>query len=112
MSHTYSDTKAAPPASFQRLGYIKQLTDSELDTHERQVLMLMVTFALEDRTLAFQKFNGQTIGEKLRLSSSTVSRVLQRLKEAKLLTKEMKRGRKFWVLPSEEKIVSHNPKKR
>ncbi len=106
--HTYSNTVP----KFDRQGFSKQCLDSELDNHERQILMLMAVYAAEDKTIPFQKFNGQNIGTKLSLSSSTVGRVLQRLKVAGLLTKRMKRGRTFWVLPSEEKVVSYSPKKR
>ncbi len=113
MSHTYSNTVPAKPAApWDRLGYLRQLTDSELDNHERQVLGLMATYATVDRELPFKAYNGQNIGTKLSLSSSTVGRVLQRLKVAGLLTKRMKRGRTFWVLPTEERIVSYTPKKR
>ncbi len=108
MSHVYTNTVP----KFDRQGFSKQCLDSELDNHERQILMLMAVYAAEDKTIPFQKFNGQNIGTKLSLSSSTVGRVLQRLKAAALLTKRMKGGRMFWVLPSEERIVSFSPKRK
>jgi len=110
VSHTYTNTAPAKP--WDRLGYLKQLADSELDNHERQILGCMATYASPDATLPFKNYNGQTIGDMLSLSTSTVGRVLQRLKAAGLLTKVMRRGRQFWVLPSEEKVVSYTPKKK
>ncbi len=110
MAHTYTNTKPAKP--FDRVGYLKQVMDSDLDNHERQVLGCMATYATPDATLPFQAYNGQTLGEKLRLSSSTVGRVLQRLKKAKLLTKRTIKARTHWVLPSEDAVAMFNPKRK
>jgi DNA-binding MarR family transcriptional regulator len=110
MSHVYSNTTPAKP--FDSRGWIKQVYDSELDTFERQVLALMATYASNERTLPFKAFNGQTIGQKLKLSSSTVGRVLQRLKKAKLLTKRTQKARTHWVLPSEDQVAAFNPKRK
>lgn len=97
---------------FDKVGYLKQITDSELGNFERQVLAHLALYADQDGTAPFKAYNGQTIADKLTLSRSTVGRVLQRLKKARLLTKTVRRGRRFWVLPSEDRIVAYSPKKR
>lgn len=100
-------------SDFDKVGYLKQVTDSELGNFERQVLGYLALYADVDATVPFKLYNGQTIAEKLTLSRSTVGRVLQRLKKARLLTKTLRRGRRFWVLPSEDRIVGYSkPKKK
>ena len=114
MGHVYSNTiPGKPMTEFDKVGYLKQVTDSELGAFERQVLSHLALYAEQDGTVPFKTFNGQTIAEKLLLSRSTVGRVLQRLKKSRLLGKTTRRGRRFWMLPSEDRIVAYSkPKKK
>lgn len=113
MPHVYSNTiPGKAMTEFDKVGYLKQIQDSELGNFERQVLSLLALYADADSTVPFKAYNGQTIAGRLNLSASTVGRVLQRLKKGKLLGKTTRRGRRFWVLPSEDKIVAYSPKKK
>lgn len=90
---------------FDRIGYTKQILDSELAQTEKAVLVYLATYCEQDKTISVSTHTATKMAPQLSRTNNTIGASIQRLKDAKLLTTIERKRRKFYVLPTEDQIA-------